>query len=78
MTAPHSWPVAAAIESVSEFLEDKAEIVASCYIAKCTIDVLRQSDDLEELNRLLIVAANERGGNDNVTVVLARAIPAQE
>ena len=41
---PAKGPVAEAIESFSEFLKGKAEIVASSYIDKCTIDVLRQSD----------------------------------
>lgn len=41
---PAKGPVAEAIEEFSRFLGDKAQIVASCYIEKCTIDVLRKSD----------------------------------
>ena len=41
---PVKGPVAEAIEGFSEFLKDKAEIVASCYLEKCTIDVLGRSD----------------------------------
>lgn len=41
---PAKGPVAEAIEEFSRFLRDKAQIVASCYIEKCTIDVLGKSD----------------------------------
>jgi len=41
---PAKGPVAEAIEESTRFLRDKARIVASCYIEKCTIDVLRNSD----------------------------------
>jgi len=41
---PAKGPVAEAIEEFSRFLRDKARIVASCYIEKCTIDVLRDTD----------------------------------
>ena len=41
---PAKGPVAEAIEESTRFLQDKAQIVASCYIEKCTIDVLRNSD----------------------------------
>ena len=41
---PAKGPVAEAIEESSRFLGDKARIVASCYIEKCTIDVLSRSD----------------------------------
>lgn len=39
-------------------------------------DLLRQDGDLQTTCKNLIDRANERGGNDNVTVVLARCIPA--
>ena len=35
--------------------------------------ILREHSDLEEISGALIVAANERGGNDNVSVVLIRS-----
>jgi NAD+ kinase len=41
---PKKGPVAEAIEEFSAFLEGKAQIVASCYIEKCTTDVLADSD----------------------------------
>ena len=41
---PAKGPVAEAIEESTRFLQDKARIVASCYIEKCTTDVLRNSD----------------------------------
>ena len=41
---PAKGPVAEAIEEFCRFLGDKAQIVASCYIEKCTIDVLGKSD----------------------------------
>jgi len=41
---PAKGPVAEAIEEFSRFIRDKAQIVASCYIEKCTIDVLSKSD----------------------------------
>ncbi|UCD49001.1 MAG: NAD(+)/NADH kinase [Phycisphaerales bacterium] len=41
---PAKGPVVEAIEEFSRFLRGKAEIVASCYIEKCTIDVLGKSD----------------------------------
>ena len=41
---PSKGPVVEAIEEFSRFIRDKAEIVASSYIEKCTIDVLRKSD----------------------------------
>jgi len=41
---PAKGPVVEAIEEFSRFIRDKAEVVASCYIEKCTIDVLRKSD----------------------------------
>jgi NAD+ kinase len=41
---PAKGPVAEAIEEFSRFLRDKAQVVASCYIEKCTIDVLGKSD----------------------------------
>jgi len=36
-------------------------------------ELMRQGGSLEQIGRRLIVAANERGGNDNITVVLLRA-----
>jgi protein phosphatase len=39
-------------------------------------EILNGQDGLQETTRRLIVAANERGGNDNVSVVLLRAAPA--
>ncbi|MDI6450065.1 NAD(+)/NADH kinase [Anaerobaca lacustris] len=41
---PAKGPVAEAIDDFTRFLRGKAEIVASCYIEKCTADVLRESD----------------------------------
>lgn len=41
---PAKGPVAEAIDDFTRFLQGKAEIVASCYIEKCTADVLRRSD----------------------------------
>lgn len=41
---PAKGPVAEAIADFSDFLKGKAQIAASCYIEKCTIDVLRNSD----------------------------------
>ena len=41
---PAKGPVAEAIEEFSRFLRGKAQIVASCYIEKCTADVLGDSD----------------------------------
>jgi NAD+ kinase len=41
---PAKGPVAEAIADFSDFLKGKARIVASCYIEKCTTDVLRNSD----------------------------------
>jgi len=41
---PTRGPVAEAIEDFSQFLKDKAEIVAICYINECTADVLREID----------------------------------
>jgi NAD+ kinase len=41
---PAKGPVAEAIADFSEFLKGKAQIAASCYIEKCTTDVLRHSD----------------------------------
>ncbi len=41
---PAKGPVAEAIEGFSRFIRDKAQILASCYIEKCTIDVLSKSD----------------------------------
>ncbi|MDI9431492.1 MAG: NAD(+)/NADH kinase [Sedimentisphaerales bacterium] len=41
---PAKGPVAEAIEDFTRFLRGKAEIVASCYIEKCTADVLHESD----------------------------------
>ncbi len=41
---PAKGPVAEAIEDFTRFLRGKAEIVASCYIEKCTADVLGESD----------------------------------
>lgn len=38
-------------------------------------DILRSEGSLEELSRRLIVTANERGGNDNISVVLLRPHP---
>ena len=42
---PAKGPVAEAIEEFCRFLGDKAQIVASCYIEKCTIDVLGREED---------------------------------
>ncbi len=41
---PAKGPVAEAIEEFTRFIRDKAQIAASCYIEKCTIDVLSNSD----------------------------------
>ena len=41
---PARGPVAEAIEEFSDFLKDKAEIVAICYINECTATVLREID----------------------------------
>lgn len=41
---PAKGPVAEAIEDFSKFLKGRAEIVASCFLEKCTIDVLSRSD----------------------------------
>jgi NAD+ kinase len=41
---PEKGPVAEAMEEFSEFLKDKADIVASCHIEQCTAQVLRKSD----------------------------------
>jgi serine/threonine protein phosphatase PrpC len=38
-------------------------------------EVLRDESDLEEACRVLVDAANERGGPDNITVVLVRVEP---
>jgi len=35
-------------------------------------DILRDAGTLEEISERLIVGANERGGNDNTTVILIR------
>jgi protein phosphatase len=41
-------------------------------------DVLSQGGSLESLSEQLIVRANERGGNDNITVVLIRVRPGED
>jgi NAD+ kinase len=41
---PAKGPVAEAIADFSKFLKGKAQVAASCYIEKCTTDVLRNSD----------------------------------
>ena len=41
---PAKGPVAEAIAEFSDFLKGKAQVVASCYIEKCTTEVLRNSD----------------------------------
>jgi NAD+ kinase len=41
---PAKGPVAEAIADFSKFLKGKAQVTASCYIEKCTTDVLRNSD----------------------------------
>jgi NAD+ kinase len=41
---PARGPVAEAIAEFSEFLRDKAELVAICYINECTADILREVD----------------------------------
>ena len=41
---PARGPVAEAIEEFSQFLKDKAELVAICYICECTAEVLREVD----------------------------------
>lgn len=41
---PSKGPVAAAIAEFSDFLQGKAQLVASCSIEKCTADVLSDSD----------------------------------
>ena len=41
---PRKGPVAEAIEDFSRFLKGKAQIVASCFIEKCTPEVLGKSD----------------------------------
>lgn len=41
---PTKGPVAEAIEDFTRFLQGKAEILATCYIEKCTTGVLGESD----------------------------------
>ena len=41
---PSKGPVAEAIAEFSDFLQGKAEIIASCSIERCTTDVLGNSD----------------------------------
>ncbi len=41
---PEKQPVAEAMRDFSQFLEGRAEILASCRIEKCTLDVLRDCD----------------------------------
>ncbi len=41
---PAKGPVAEAIEDFTRFLQGKAEVIATCYIEKCTADVLGESD----------------------------------
>lgn len=41
-------------------------------------EILKSSQDSKIITDRLIVAANERGGNDNTTIVLLRAAPAAE
>jgi NAD+ kinase len=41
---PARGPVAEAIGEFSQFLKDKAELVAVCYINECTADILREID----------------------------------
>ena len=41
---PAKGPVAEAMQDFSEFLKDKAEVVAICHIAKCSSEILRDID----------------------------------
>ncbi len=41
------------------------------------VAILRQTGDLATIAKALVDLANDKGGHDNVTVVLARAIPAK-
>ncbi len=41
---PEKGPVAETMRDFSLFLKDRAEIIASCHIAECTPEVLRNSD----------------------------------
>jgi serine/threonine protein phosphatase PrpC len=54
-------------DGLTDMLTD-AEIVA----------ILQEQPDLERASQQLVKRANERGGRDNVTVILARANPASE
>ncbi|MCB0201004.1 MAG: SpoIIE family protein phosphatase, partial [Anaerolineae bacterium] len=39
-------------------------------------DILNQAEDIQMASRLLVAAANNAGGRDNVSVVLTRPVPA--
>lgn len=41
---PARGPVAEAIQDFSQFLKDKAEVVATCHISQCKAEVLREID----------------------------------